>query len=138
MISFSRRRALGALIAVFVFTATPALARSVTDSAGRQVAIPDNVTRVFAAGPPASTLPYVLAPQAMIGWARAPRGGEAVPAARRPRPARAGATLTGRGDTLNLERLIAAKPDLVIDFGSINDTYRSPTVCRTRPASPIC
>ena len=33
--------------------------------------------------------------------------------------------LTGRGDTLNLERLIAAKPDLVIDFGTINDTYRS-------------
>ncbi len=33
--------------------------------------------------------------------------------------------LTGRGDTLNLERLVAAKPDLVIDFGTINDTYRS-------------
>ena len=33
--------------------------------------------------------------------------------------------LTGRGDTLNLERLVAEKPDLIIDFGSINDTYRS-------------
>jgi iron complex transport system substrate-binding protein len=33
--------------------------------------------------------------------------------------------LTGRGDPLNLERFFAAKPDLVIDFGTINDTYRS-------------
>ena len=31
----------------------------------------------------------------------------------------------GRGDTLNLERLMAVKPDLIIDFGTINDTYRS-------------
>ena len=29
------------------------------------------------------------------------------------------------GDTLNLERLVAAEPDLVIDFGTYNDTYRS-------------
>ena len=103
----------------------PAFARTVTDSAGRQVAIPDTVTRVFAAGPPASTLLYVLAPQAMIGWVRAPREAEKpflLPAVRDlPELGR----LTGRGDTLNLERLIAAKPDLVIDFGSINDTYRS-------------
>jgi iron complex transport system substrate-binding protein len=33
--------------------------------------------------------------------------------------------LTGRGDTVNLEKLMAAKPDLIIDFGTINDTYRS-------------
>lgn len=125
MISFSRRRMLGALIGLFVFAATPVLARTVTDSAGRQVAIPEHVTQVFAAGPPASALLYVLAPQAMIGWVRSPREAEKpflLPSVRDlPELGR----LTGRGDTLNLERLIAAKPDLVIDFGSINDTYRS-------------
>jgi len=125
MIKFSRRRALGALIVLFALAAMPALARTVADSAGRQVAIPDNVARVFAAGPPASTLLYVLAPQAMIGWVRSPREAEKpflLPSVRDlPELGR----LTGRGDTLNLERLIAAKPDLVIDFGSINDTYRS-------------
>lgn len=124
MINFSRR-SLGALIALFALAAPPALARTVTDSAGRQVAIPDTVTRVFAAGPPASTLLYVLAPQAMIGWVRAPREAEKpflLPSVRDlPELGR----LTGRGDTLNLEKLVAAKPDLVIDFGSINDTYRS-------------
>ena len=62
----------------------------------------------------------------MIGWIRAPtptpRSNSCCRAVRDlPETGR----LTGRGDTLNLERLIAAKPDLVIDFGSINDTYRS-------------
>ena len=75
----------------------------------------------------------------MVGWARAPREAEKpflLPAVRDlPELGR----LTGRGATLNLERLIAAKPDLVIDFGSINDTYRrSPTACRSRPAFSIC
>src|SRR5262249_20082241 len=33
--------------------------------------------------------------------------------------------LTGRGDTVSLERLVAAKPDLVLDFGSMAETYVS-------------
>jgi iron complex transport system substrate-binding protein len=113
------------LIAFSVLLAVPALAREVTDSAGRSVAIPDTITRVFAAGPPASTLLYVLAPQDMIGWVRAPRDDEKrflLPSVRGlPELGR----LTGRGDTLNLERLIAEKPDIIVDFGTINDTYRS-------------
>src|ERR1700730_3637540 len=113
------------LIGLLVLISAPALGRSVTDSAGRTVEIPETINRVFAAGPPASTLLYVLAPQDMIGWVRAPREAEKpflLPSVRElPELGR----LTGRGDTLNLERLIAEKPDLVIDFGTINDTYRS-------------
>jgi iron complex transport system substrate-binding protein len=115
----------GGMIGLFLLMAAPALGRSVTDSAGRTVEIPETISRVFAAGPPASTLLYVLAPQDMIGWVRAPRDAEKpflLPAVRGlPELGR----LTGRGDTMNLERLVAAKPDLVIDFGTINDTYRS-------------
>src|SRR5258708_24440108 len=114
-----------ALVWLSAFVAESAFARSVTDSAGRTVEIPARIAGFFAAGPPASTLLYVLAPQDMIGWVRAPRDAEKpylLPAVRGlPELGR----LTGRGDTLNLERLIAEKPDLVIDFGTINDTYRS-------------
>ncbi|GGF70311.1 ABC transporter substrate-binding protein [Azorhizobium oxalatiphilum] len=113
------------LALLLAFAATPATARMVTDSAGRQVEIPDHVTRVFAAGPPASVLVYTVAPQTLIGWTRAPRPAEKpflLPAVRDlPELGR----LTGRGDTLNLERLLADKPDLIIDFGTLNDTYRS-------------
>lgn len=102
-----------------------AIARPVTDSAGRVVEVPDTVRRVFAAGPPASTLLYVVAPDRMIGWVRAPRTAEKpflLPATRElPELGR----LTGRGNTLSLERLLAEKPDLIIDFGTLNDTYRS-------------
>ncbi|MBN8961258.1 MAG: iron ABC transporter substrate-binding protein [Rhizobiales bacterium] len=108
-----------------ILLAAPATARSVIDSAGRTVEVPDTISRVFAAGPPASILLYVLAPQDMVGWVRAPRAAEKpflLPSAQAlPELGR----LTGRGDTLNLERLLAAKPDVIIDFGTINDTYRS-------------
>ena len=61
----------------------------------------------------------------MIGWVRAPRPEEKpflLPATRDlPELGR----LTGRGNTLSLERLLAEKPDLIIDFGTLNDTYRS-------------
>jgi iron complex transport system substrate-binding protein len=120
---FSTIAALVGLLAILF--AAPAVARSVTDSAGRTVDVPDTISRVFAAGPPASILLYVLAPQDMVGWVRAPRASEKpflLPSVHGlPELGR----LTGRGDTLNLERLLAAKPDVIIDFGTINDTYRS-------------
>jgi iron complex transport system substrate-binding protein len=120
-----RRGALAALIAALALVVAPAWARTVTDSAGRSVEIPDHVGRVFAAGPPASVLLYMLAPQTMTGWVRAPRAEEKPflqPAVRDlPETGR----LTGKGDTVNLEQLLAAKPDLIVDFGTISDTYKS-------------
>lgn len=124
MTVFFRVRAI-ALAGLLAFGVAPAWARTVTDSAGRQVDVPDKITHVFAAGPPASTLLYVLAPQMMTGWVRTPRASEKpylLPAVRDlPESGR----LTGRGDTLNLEKLLVDKPDLIVDFGTINDTYRS-------------
>jgi iron complex transport system substrate-binding protein len=125
MTTFKRWAVTVALVGLSAIAASAAFARSVTDSAGRVVEVPTAISRVFAAGPPASTLLYMLAPQDMIGWVRAPRDAEKpylLPAVRAlPELGR----LTGRGDTLNLERLIAEKPDLIVDFGTINDTYRS-------------
>ncbi len=125
MVQTGRRLLMGLVVAIVVALSGPVEARTVTDSAGRQVEIPDKVTRVFTAGPPASTLLYVVAPQTMMGWVRPPRADEKpflLPATRNlPETGR----LTGRGDTLNLERLLADKPDLIIDFGTINATYRS-------------
>ena len=50
------------LLALLVVAAAPAEARTVTDSAGRKVEVPDKIEKVFAAGPPASILLYMLAP----------------------------------------------------------------------------
>ena len=50
-------------LALCIFSSTAMAARTITDSAGRTVDIPDTIRRVFAAGPPAS----VLRPETLTG-----------------------------------------------------------------------
>lgn len=102
-----------------------ALADSVTDSAGRTVAVPGKVSRIYAAGPPASVLVYVVAPDTLIGWPRALRQNELPYIAEAYRDLPEVGRLTGRGGTANLEVVIREKPDLIVDFGSVRDTYIS-------------
>jgi len=112
-------------VAILACWISPTPARVVVDSGGRSVEIPDRVERIQAAGPPASVLLYVLAPEKLIGWVRKPRAAELPflnPVVRKlPEIGR----LTGRGDTANLEVVLKAKPDVIIDFGSVNPTYVS-------------
>ncbi len=116
-------RAVLALLAVLAPLALEA--RTVVDSAGRKVEIPDRIERVFAAGPPASILLYMLAPEKMTGWPDPPRPEERPFIAERYRDLPALGRLTGRGGTANLEVVLKAAPDLILDFGSIRDTYVS-------------
>jgi iron complex transport system substrate-binding protein len=103
----------------------PARAQAVTDAAGRGVPIPDKVTRVFPAGPPAAILLYTMAPDLLIGWPRANRAEECefmLPeVCRRAEVGR----ITGRGNTANLEVVLALKPDLILDVGSTAPTFVS-------------
>ena len=66
-------RSLFILIAFFCPFAA-AEARTITDAAGRVIEVPDKIERVLAAGPPASVLVYVLAPEKLAGWVRERRG----------------------------------------------------------------
>ncbi|HNQ05505.1 MAG TPA: ABC transporter substrate-binding protein [Thiobacillaceae bacterium] len=90
-----------------------------------QLPPPGRIRRVFAAGAPAAVLAYVLVPDKLMGWpwplsdeARAllARGQRDLPMLGR---------LAGRGSTLPLERLVALKPDLIIDAGTVDETYFS-------------
>ena len=131
-------RVAGCALAVLVALAQGAAAeRMVTDLAGRRVAVPDRIERVFAAGAPALILLYILAPDRMIGWPRAPHPEEMAYIAPEYRDLPEVGRLTRRGDTVNLEVLLRSEPDLIFDFGSVRDTMsRSPSGCRRRPASP--
>ena len=80
---------------------------------------------MFAAGPPASILIYMLAPEKMTGWPDPPRAEERPFIAAPYRDLPALGRLTGRGGTANLEVVLKARPDLILDFGSIRDTYVS-------------
>ncbi len=119
------RRALIAGASAAVLAPRRAFAATVADGAGRAVPVPARVERVFPAGPPAAIFLYTLAPEFLLGWPRANR-----PAERefllpdiggRPEVGR----LTGRGNTANLEVVLALKPDLILDVGSVNPTYIS-------------
>jgi iron complex transport system substrate-binding protein len=99
--------------------------RTVTDAAGRKVKIPAKIDRVFAAGTPAAITLYTLAPDMLAGWpdpiraerlAYLPPKYAALPVTGR---------LTGRANTANVESVIAAKPDLVLDIGTIAPIYAS-------------
>jgi iron complex transport system substrate-binding protein len=100
-------------------------ARPFTDAGGRIVEIPDTITRVLPAGPPAAVLVYSVSPDALAGWINEPSA-KAKPfllpdAATLPAYGR----LTGKGGTANMEAVLAAKPDIIIDVGTVNDTYAS-------------
>jgi iron complex transport system substrate-binding protein len=123
--TLKRRHALALLGGTLLTRPATAQTRDFVDSAKRKISLPAQVSRVFVAGPPASVLAYVLARETMVGWIRLPSPAEkeflAAPARDLPESGR----LTGRGDTVSLERLVAARPDLVLDFGSTTDTYVS-------------
>jgi iron complex transport system substrate-binding protein len=117
-----RRLTLALLIAMLAMGSD---ARTVTDSAGRRVEVPERIDKVFAAGPPASILLYTLAPEKMTGWPDPPRPEERPFIAEPYRDLPALGRLTGRGGTANLEVVLKARPDLILDFGSVRDTYVS-------------
>jgi iron complex transport system substrate-binding protein len=119
------RRTLIAGISATLLAPRHARAAAIADDAGRSIAIPDKVERIFAAGPPASILLFTLAPELLLGWTRSHRPEECAflgaGACDKPEVGR----LTGRGNTTNLEVLLKFKPDLILDVGTINDTYIS-------------
>jgi iron complex transport system substrate-binding protein len=119
------RRTLLSQLAAAALAPRAARAEMVTDGTGRSVPVPARVERVFPAGPPAAIFLYTLAPELLLGWPRANRPQEReflLPdVGGRPEVGR----ITGRGNTANLEVVLALKPDLILDVGSVNPTYVS-------------
>jgi iron complex transport system substrate-binding protein len=118
------RRALLAAPALLFGTAG-AQAATVNDATGRAMDIPATVNRVFPARPPAAIMLYTLAPELLLGWPRANRTEECAfllpDICARPEVGR----LTGRGNTANLESVLALKPNFILDIGSTTPTFAS-------------
>ncbi|HEY1259546.1 MAG TPA: iron ABC transporter substrate-binding protein [Stellaceae bacterium] len=123
-----RRRLFGLGAGALAALAWPyrrAAAKTFTDSAGRKVDVPDNVRRVFPAGPPASVTLYTVAPEKMLGWTRAPSKAAGTFLPQRYANLPTLGRLTGRGNTVNLENVVKLAPDLVLDIGNTTATYVS-------------
>jgi iron complex transport system substrate-binding protein len=120
--AISRRTFVAATLAA---VSTSGARAAVTDATGRAISAPEKVERVFPAGPPAAILLYTLAPDLLLGWPRANRPEECAymlpDVCARPEVGR----ITGRGNTANLESVLALKPDLILDVGSTSATFVS-------------
>lgn len=99
--------------------------RTITDGAGRSVAIPARIERIYAAGPPASILVFAVAPDRLLGWTTPWREAEKPYISKRYLDLPVLGRLTGRGNTANVEVLLGARPDMIVDYGSITPTYVS-------------
>jgi iron complex transport system substrate-binding protein len=95
------------------------------DGAGRRIEVPGTVERIYAAGPPASILVFAVAPDKLIGWTSAFRAAERPFVPQRYADLPTLGRLTGRGNTANVEVVISARPDLIIDYGSVRPTLVS-------------
>jgi iron complex transport system substrate-binding protein len=122
-----RRSFLGAafLAGLVPGAARPQDRRVVVDSAQRRVEIPARVERIYAAGPPASILVFAVAPDKLIGWTSAWREAERPFIAQRYADLPTLGRLTGRGNTANVEVVLRAKPDFIVDYGTVRPTLAS-------------
>lgn len=125
----NRRHFLGLLAAL---TASPLLPARAGSAEGKQLLHlfgdlppPSRVKRVLAAGAPAGVLVYTLAPEALLGWPMSMQGEKSrlLPGTYNNLPHLG--RLAGRGSTMPLEKLLALKPDLIIDAGTVDNTYLS-------------
>ncbi len=98
-----------ALLAALLGSA-PAPAREIVDMAGRRVEVPDDIRRIYVAHDPPAIFLTALAPDLMIGtpFSHSGAANALLPPAVRSLPAIGGAT------RINLERLVADAPDIVV------------------------
>jgi iron complex transport system substrate-binding protein len=115
----------GGLSALLPRAARAPARREFTDAAGRRVRVPARVERIYAAGPPASILVFAVAPDKLLGWTSAWRETERPFIAPKYADLPTLGRLTGRGNTANVEVVLAARPDVILDYGAVRDTYAS-------------
>lgn len=97
--------------------------RIFVDSCGRSVEIPETLTRIAPSGQVAQMMIYAVNPDALIGW-----GDELSDTAMRYIDERyqtlpVFGQFYGKNVSLNMEALIAANPEVIIDMGNMKSTH---------------
>jgi len=94
-----------------------------TDDAQRNVTLPAHPARVFAAGAPAEVLLYTLVPDMLVGRNHMPTAAALEfmpPTLRSPKPIK---NLPDRDDPRYDDELLALKPDVYVDYGTVDRDY---------------
>ncbi len=117
------RNIIAVVIVVVALAASASMQSRLVDDAGRAVVLSARTARVFAAGAPAEVMLYTLAPELLVGRNRMPSG-EALeffpPAYRNPTLIR---QLPEVDNPAADAELIALKPDVYVDYGTVGPDY---------------
>lgn len=92
--------------------------REITDMAGRTVTIPTEIESVFSTGPVAAIYLYTLVPDKLLGWNYELNEIEKSIILEKYHSL----PNFGMGDAVNYEAVIAAKPTIALNVGTINDS----------------
>lgn len=92
---------------------------TVTDSCGRQVTLPEQLTQVAPSGTAAQMILYTVAPDSMVGWSKNPSEAQKKYIDEKYHDLPEFGQFYGKNVSLNLEALIAAKPQVIIDMGDM-------------------
>lgn len=122
----TRRRLLQAMAAAGLLRGWPAFSAEALTFAVGSLPAPQNIHRVISAGVPADLLLMAAASEKLLGFSSfdfSQTGKDLLPEAitRLPKLGR----LAGRATTLSLEKLLALKPDLIVDCGNADETWTS-------------
>ena len=120
----SRARVVGGTFVLCAALAAAALTQTAfVDDAGRTVATPPRLSRVFAAGAPAEVLLYTLVPEMLIGRNRLPEGDAVAFTPPRYRTPVSIRRLPEVDDPAADAELLAIKPDIYVDYGTVHPDY---------------
>lgn len=108
------------LVALLMVSCTPAAettGQDFIDDAGRTVRLPATITKVSPSGNPAQIILYTIAPEKLLNWAQKPGGAIAEYMDETYVNLPEFGAFYSKNSNLNLEELIKAAPDLIIDIG---------------------
>ncbi len=90
--------------------------KEITDMAGRKVAVPTSVDKVFGTDPVGTITLYTLAPHKLIGWNYELNDEEKANIPEKYQQY----SVFGMKDTLNAEAIISANPQIIVQMGSVS------------------
>lgn len=95
-----------------------------TDSSGREVEIPSDVQKIAPSGNLAQIMLYSIAPDKMVGWGSKPKEKQMKYIDKKYADKPEFGAFYGKNANLNMEALISASPQIVIDLGEKKDDIK--------------